>query len=103
LCASNWSITPAVVLCPDQQVGRIISLQLASSDFMAEMVCSALVQETVSRGVSFELGRREEKASQGHVTERVEMAVSELEFALERAMELPIRHLSLAPCSSAGR
>jgi len=62
---------------------------------MAEMVCSALVQETVSRGVSFALGRREEKASQGHLTERLEMAVSELEFALERAMELPIRHLSL--------
>jgi hypothetical protein len=62
---------------------------------MAEMVCSALVQETVSRGVSLALGRREEKASQGHLTERLEMAVSELEFALERAMELPIRHLSL--------
>ncbi|XP_066351152.1 uncharacterized protein [Miscanthus floridulus] len=72
-----------------------MSLQLASSDFMAEMVCSALVQETVSRGVSFALGRREEKASQGHLTERLEMEVSELEFALERAMELPIRHLSL--------
>jgi len=62
---------------------------------MAETVCSALVQETVSRGVSFALGKREEKASQGHLTERLEMAVSELEFALERAVELPIRHLSL--------
>ena len=65
------------------------------SDFMAEMVCSALVQETVSRGVSFVLGKREEKASQGHLMERLEMAVSELEFALERAQELRIRHLSL--------
>ena len=62
---------------------------------MAEMVCSALFQETVSRCISFALGRREEKASQGHLRERLEMAVSELEFALERAMELPIRHLSL--------
>jgi len=65
------------------------------SDFMAEMVCSALVQETVSRGVSFALGMREEKASQGHLMERLEMAVSQLEFALERAQELRIRHLSL--------
>jgi len=65
------------------------------SDFMAEMVCSALVQETVSRGVSFVLGKREEKASQGHLMERLEMAVSQLEFALERAQELRIRHLSL--------
>ena len=56
-------------------------------------MCSALVQETVSRGVSFALGKREEKASQGHLMERLEMAVSELEFALERAMELPIRHV----------
>ncbi|XP_066393146.1 uncharacterized protein [Miscanthus floridulus] len=62
---------------------------------MAEMVCSALVQETVSRGVSFALGKREEKASQGHLMERLEMAVSQLEFALERAQELRIRHLSL--------
>jgi hypothetical protein len=34
---------------------------------MAEMVCPALVQEAVSRGVSFVLGKREEKASQGHL------------------------------------
>jgi hypothetical protein len=59
------------------------------------MVCSALVQETLSRGVSFALGRREEKASQGHLMERLQMAISELEFALERAKELPIRHDSL--------
>ncbi|XP_066393147.1 uncharacterized protein [Miscanthus floridulus] len=62
---------------------------------MVEMVCSALVQETVSRGVSFALGKREEKASQGHLMERLEMAVSQLEFALERVQELRIRQLSL--------
>lgn len=62
---------------------------------MAEVLGSALAQEAVSRAVSFGLSRREEKASQGHLTERLEMAVSELEFALERAQELPIRHLSL--------
>ncbi|XP_066393021.1 uncharacterized protein [Miscanthus floridulus] len=62
---------------------------------MAEMVCSALVQETVSKGVSFALGKREEKASQGHLMERLEMAVSQLEFALERAQERRIWHLSL--------
>lgn len=62
---------------------------------MAEMVCSALVQETVSRGVSFVLGKREEKASQGHLMEKLEMEVNRLEFALERAQYLPISHLSL--------
>jgi hypothetical protein len=62
---------------------------------MAEMFVSTLVQETVSKSVSFVLGKREEKASQGHLMERLQMAVSELEFALERAQELPIRHLSL--------
>ena len=62
---------------------------------MAEMFVSTLVQETVSKSVSFVLGKREEKASQGHLMERLQMAVSELEFALERAKELPIRHVSL--------
>ncbi|CAM0145205.1 unnamed protein product [Urochloa decumbens] len=59
------------------------------------MVCSALVQEGVSRAISSVLGKREEKASQGHIMERLEMAVNDLEFALERSAKLPITDVSL--------
>ncbi|CAD6221507.1 unnamed protein product [Miscanthus lutarioriparius] len=59
------------------------------------MLRSALVQEAVSRGVSFVLGWREEKASQGHLKERLEMAANELELALERSAKLPITDVSL--------
>ncbi|KAJ1287568.1 hypothetical protein BS78_02G020000 [Paspalum vaginatum] len=62
---------------------------------MTEMVCSAVVQETVSRGVSFVFGKREEKASQGHMMEKLEMAVSEIELTLERSAKLPITGVSL--------
>jgi len=58
-------------------------------------VFSPCLGDREQRGVSFALGKREEKASQGHLMERLEMAVSQLEFALERAQELRIRHLSL--------
>ncbi|TVU40819.1 hypothetical protein EJB05_14298, partial [Eragrostis curvula] len=64
---------------------------------MAEMVGTALAQEVVSRAVSFVLGNIE-KASQdhkAHKAERLEIAVSELEFALERTGKLPITDLSL--------
>lgn len=45
---------------------------------MADMVCSALVEEAGSRGVSFLLGKRAEVLSQGHIMEmeRLEVAVS---------------------------
>ncbi|WVZ83905.1 hypothetical protein U9M48_031000 [Paspalum notatum var. saurae] len=47
---------------------------------MAEMVGAAFFQEAVSRGVSFLLGKHEEKPSQGHNhnMERLKMAVSQL-------------------------
>jgi phosphoenolpyruvate synthase/pyruvate phosphate dikinase len=62
---------------------------------MAEVVGSVLVQECLSKAISFVLGRREEKASQGVIAERLEMAVSQLEFALERTAKLPVTELSL--------
>jgi hypothetical protein len=62
---------------------------------MAEMVGSAIVQEGMSRAVSFMLGKYMEKASEGHNAERLEMALSELEFALERTAKLPITEASL--------
>ncbi|CAD6221539.1 unnamed protein product [Miscanthus lutarioriparius] len=62
---------------------------------MAEVVGSVLVQECLSKAISFVLGRREEKVSQGVNAERLEMAVSQLEFALERTAKLPVMELSL--------
>lgn len=62
---------------------------------MAGIFGSALVQEGVSRGISFVLGKREEKASHGHTMERLEVAASELELALERSARLPITDVSL--------
>ncbi|CAL5077081.1 unnamed protein product [Urochloa decumbens] len=62
---------------------------------MAEMVGSAVVQEAVSRVSSFVLGKRKDKASEGHNIERLEMALSELEFALERSVKLPVTDVSL--------
>ena len=62
---------------------------------MAEMVGSAVIQEAVSRVSSFVLGKREDKESKGRIIERLEMALAELEFALERSVKLPIRDISL--------
>jgi hypothetical protein len=70
---------------------------------MADMVASAVVQEVVSRAISFVFGNREDQAQaphpQGpphlHSAERLEMAVSDLEFVLERTAKLPITDLSL--------
>ncbi|KAG2639683.1 hypothetical protein PVAP13_2KG028664 [Panicum virgatum] len=62
---------------------------------MAEIVISAFVQEIVSRAVSFVLDKREEKASESHSLERLEMALSELQFSLERTANLPITDISL--------
>ncbi|KAF8653488.1 hypothetical protein HU200_062237 [Digitaria exilis] len=62
---------------------------------MAEIVGSVLVQEGLSKAVSFLLGKRQEKASEALNAERLEMAVSELEFALERTAKLPVTDVSL--------
>ncbi|WVZ61707.1 hypothetical protein U9M48_011537 [Paspalum notatum var. saurae] len=64
---------------------------------MAEMLFSVVVQEAISKGVSFVLDKREEKkaSSQGHLMERMEMAVGDLELALERSAKLPITEVSL--------
>ncbi|CAL5078067.1 unnamed protein product [Urochloa decumbens] len=62
---------------------------------MAEMVGSAVIQEVVSGVSSFVLGKRKDKESKGHMIERLEMALAELEFALERSMKLPITDASL--------
>ena len=62
---------------------------------MAEMVGSAVIQEAVSRVSSFVLGKREDKEPKGRIIERLEMALAELEFALERSVKLPITDSSL--------
>ncbi|WVZ83906.1 hypothetical protein U9M48_031001, partial [Paspalum notatum var. saurae] len=61
---------------------------------MAEMMLSAVVQEAVSRGISFLLDKREEQTSEAHIMGRLEMAVSDLELALERSAKLPITDVS---------
>ncbi|CAN6170754.1 unnamed protein product [Urochloa humidicola] len=62
---------------------------------MAEIVGSVLVQEGLSKALSFIMGKREEKASEGLSAEKLEMAVSEMEFALERTLKLPVTDVSL--------
>jgi len=62
---------------------------------MAEMVASAVVQEGVSRAISFMLSNCKEKASKKRRMERLEMAHLELEFALERSRQMPITDRSL--------
>lgn len=58
---------------------------------MADMVGSAIVQEGLSRAVSFVL----EKASEGHNADRLQMALSELELVLERSTRWTITDVSL--------
>jgi ElaB/YqjD/DUF883 family membrane-anchored ribosome-binding protein len=65
---------------------------------MVEMVWSVLVQEAISRVISFGFSRREEKASQGHLMERLQMAANELELSLERSAKMPITDVSLFQC-----
>ncbi|RLN34109.1 uncharacterized protein C2845_PM03G18620 [Panicum miliaceum] len=65
---------------------------------MADMVGSAVVQETVSRITSYLLRKRDDDkkmASTGHNLERLEMAHTELELALERSARMPITDVSL--------
>lgn len=59
------------------------------------MVGSALAQEGVSGVSSYISSKLEEKASMAHTVARLEMALSQLEFALERARKLPITYVSL--------
>ncbi|KAF8713978.1 hypothetical protein HU200_027966 [Digitaria exilis] len=59
------------------------------------MVGSAVIQEVVSRVSSFLLGKCEDMESKGHIIERLEMALAEMEFALERSVKLPITDVSL--------
>ncbi|CAM0885534.1 unnamed protein product [Alopecurus aequalis] len=62
---------------------------------MAEIVASVLVQEGVSGVFSLAASHHEEKVSQGHLLERLEMAQSQLEFSLERSSKMPISDVSL--------
>ncbi|KAL6880264.1 hypothetical protein ACP4OV_011829 [Aristida adscensionis] len=62
---------------------------------MAGLVGSAIAQEVVSKAFSSVLDQREEKASQEHNIERLEMAHTELEFALERSSKFPLTDASL--------
>jgi len=62
---------------------------------MDGMATSAVIQETVSRVSSFIFNKHEEKVSKGHNLERLEMAHTELELAIERSSKLPITDVSL--------
>ncbi|KAL6647136.1 hypothetical protein ACP70R_014573 [Stipagrostis hirtigluma subsp. patula] len=62
---------------------------------MGDIVASALVQEGVSGVSSYVSSKLEEKASRAHLMVRLEMALSRLEFALERTGKMPITYVSL--------
>ncbi|KAL6848645.1 hypothetical protein ACP4OV_021228 [Aristida adscensionis] len=65
---------------------------------MASIVGSAIVQDTVSRVSSYLLSKLnddDEMASRGQYMERLEMAHTELELALERSARMPITDVSL--------
>ncbi|GJN10406.1 hypothetical protein PR202_ga28496 [Eleusine coracana subsp. coracana] len=62
---------------------------------MRDLVRSAFVQDAVSRVSTYIFSKCEEKASTGGDIERLEMAHSELELALERTGKLPITDVSL--------
>ncbi|XP_062188118.1 uncharacterized protein LOC133891418 [Phragmites australis] len=57
---------------------------------ITEMVVGAVVQEGVSRSISYVLGKRKERTSGGHIAERLEMALTTLGLALEMSAKLPI-------------
>nr|CAB3500885.1 unnamed protein product [Digitaria exilis] len=59
------------------------------------MVVSALAQDGVTRASSYISAKLEDKASSAHSLARLEMALSQLEFALERIARAPITYLSL--------
>jgi len=62
---------------------------------MVGMVGSALAQEGVTGVSSYISSKLDETASRAHLMARLEMALSQLEFALERTGELPITYVSL--------
>jgi hypothetical protein len=62
---------------------------------MGEMVASAVAQEGVSRVSSYITTKIDDKASRAHNLARLEMALSRLEFALERVRRMPITYISL--------
>ncbi|CAN6202907.1 unnamed protein product [Urochloa humidicola] len=62
---------------------------------MGEMVASALAQEGVSRVSSYISTKLDDKASRAHNVARLEMALSRLEFVLERTGKMPITYVSL--------
>ncbi|KAL6880278.1 hypothetical protein ACP4OV_011843 [Aristida adscensionis] len=62
---------------------------------MGDIVASALVQEGVTGVSSYVSSKIEEKASTEHMVARLEMALSHLEFALERTGKMPITYISL--------
>ncbi|TVU40795.1 hypothetical protein EJB05_14273, partial [Eragrostis curvula] len=73
----------------------VIGTRAKSRLLMADTVASSVVQEGVSWMSSYISGKLEEKVSEGHIMARLEMALSQLEFALERTGKLPIMHQSL--------
>ncbi|CAL5091670.1 unnamed protein product [Urochloa decumbens] len=62
---------------------------------MGEMVASALAQEGVSSVSSYISTKLDDKASRAHNIARLEMALSRLEFVLERTAKMPITYVSL--------
>ncbi|RLN04114.1 hypothetical protein C2845_PM13G02850 [Panicum miliaceum] len=56
---------------------------------------SALAQEGVSRVSSYISTKLDDRASRAHSIERLEMALSRLEFVLERTRKMPMTHVSL--------
>lgn len=92
-----------VVDCTHQNIQLLFffpqkSSSLHMEEFMAaaaQVVGGAVLQEIVSRGASLVLGKRKDKASQGHYLERLNKAVHEVEFILDRTAKLPITEVSL--------
>ncbi|XP_062186388.1 uncharacterized protein LOC133889976 [Phragmites australis] len=62
---------------------------------MVGMLGSALAQEGVNGVSSYIASKLEDNASRAHIMARLEMALSQLEFALERTGKLPITYISL--------
>ncbi|KAK3126266.1 hypothetical protein QOZ80_7AG0554080 [Eleusine coracana subsp. coracana] len=63
---------------------------------MAEMVVSSVVQEGMNRMSSYISGKLEEKELRENSIARLEMALSQLEFALERTAEWPITYVYIS-------
>lgn len=69
-----------------------------SATLMAHMVVSAVVQQSVSKVNSYLFGKHDDNdktTSREHNIERLEVAHTELELALERSARMPITDVSL--------